>query len=76
MNFLNCFQNIFIICGVEFKFLRGTIMLFEVYKDNKRVMYTEDESCIPSAEKIKDMKAAGYKVLLDGKVCKTTKEKK
>lgn len=50
-------------------------MLFEVYKDNKRVMYTEDESCIPSAEKIKDMKAAGYKILLDGKTYKTIKEK-
>ena len=51
-------------------------MLFEVYKDNKRVMYTEDESCIPSADKIKDMKAAGYKILLDGKVYKTTKNGK
>lgn len=51
-------------------------MLFEVYKDNKRVMYTEDESCIPTADKIKDMKAAGYKFLLDGKVYKATKEDK
>ena len=39
-------------------------------------MYTEDESCIPSAEKIKDIKAAGYEILLDGKMYKTTKEKK
>lgn len=51
-------------------------MLFEVYKDNKRVMCTEHESCIPSADKIKDMKAAGYKVLLDGKAYKTTKDGK
>ena len=51
-------------------------MLFEVYKDSKRVMYTEDESCIPSADKIKDMKAAGYKVLLDGKAYKVAKSGK
>ena len=51
-------------------------MLFEVYKDNKRVMYTEDESCIPSAEEIKNMKSAGYKVMLDGKVYKITKDGK
>lgn len=50
-------------------------MLFEVYKDNKRMMWTEYESCIPSNDTIKSMKAAGYKVLLDGKVYKTTKEK-
>ena len=52
------------------------IMLFEVYKDNKRIMYTEHESCIPSNDKIKDMKAAGYKILLDGKVYKPTKDGK
>lgn len=48
-------------------------MLFEVYRDNQRLMCTEHESCIPSIDLIKQMKAAGYKVLLDGKVYKTTK---
>ena len=47
-------------------------MLFEVYMDKKRLMYTEYEECIPSIEIIKSMKAAGYKVLLDGKTYKTT----
>lgn len=50
-------------------------MLFEVYRDGKRIMWTEQESCIPPNDVIKDMKAAGYKVLLDGKVYKTTKNK-
>jgi len=49
-------------------------MLFEVYKGNTRVMYTECESCIPSVEDIKVIKAAGYKVYLDGKVYKTTEK--
>ena len=51
-------------------------MLFEVYRDNTRVMYTEHEECIPPIDVIKDIKAAGYKVLLDGKIYKTTKEVK
>ena len=48
-------------------------MLFEVYRDKQRLMYTEHKECIPPADLIKEMKAAGYKVLLDGKVYKTTK---
>ena len=55
------------------RILNGDIMLFEVYRDNKRLMYTEHEECIPPLDLIKEMKAAGYKVLLDGKVYKTTK---
>lgn len=51
-------------------------MLFEVYKDKKRMMYTEDEKCVPLADEIKSMKATGYKVMFDGKVYKTTKRKK
>ena len=51
-------------------------MLFEVYKDKIRLMYTEHEECIPSIDIIKTIKAAGYKVLLDGKVYKTTKGSK
>lgn len=48
-------------------------MLFEVYKDGKRMMWTECESCVPSIDVIKNLKSAGYKVMLDGKVYKTTK---
>lgn len=51
-------------------------MLFEIYKDDKRMMYTEQEECIPPADVIKGMKAVGYKILLDGKVYKTTKNTK
>lgn len=46
-------------------------MLFEVYKNDIRMMYTDDEECIPANDIIKNMKAAGYKVLLDGKIYKT-----
>lgn len=48
-------------------------MLFQVFRDNKCLMSTEYEECIPSIEQIKSMKAAGYKVLLDGKTYKITK---
>lgn len=51
-------------------------MLFEAYKDDKRFMWTEHKECIPPIDVIKNMKAAGYKVLLDGKVYKITKGKK
>lgn len=51
-------------------------MLFEVYRDKTRLMYTEHEECIPSADMIKRMKATGYKVLLDGKVYQIPKETK
>lgn len=51
-------------------------MLFQVFRDNKCLMSTEYEECIPSIDQIKSMKAAGYKVLLDGKTYKTTKTTK
>ncbi len=50
-------------------------MLFEVYRDKQRLMYTYEEECIPPIEVIRGIKAAGYKVLLDGKVYKLTKGK-
>lgn len=50
-------------------------MLFEVYRDNQRIMYTEYEECIPSVDIVKSLKAAGYKILLNGKMYKATKEK-
>ena len=59
--------------AVSFVFLgilTGVIMLFEVYKDNKRIMYTTDKDCVPPADVIKSLKSAGYKILLDGKTYK------
>ena len=51
-------------------------MLFEVYRDKQRIMYTEHEECIPSADEIKEFKAAGFKILLDGKPYKSSKSNK
>lgn len=48
-------------------------MLFQVFKDGKCMMSTEYEEYIPSIDQIKNMKAAGYKVLLDGKAYKESK---
>ena len=48
-------------------------MLFEVYRDNVRLMHTTYRSCIPDNETIKSLKASGHKVLLDGKPYKSTK---
>lgn len=36
--------------------------LFEVYKDGKRVFWTDDISCVPEEEIIKCLKKAKYKV--------------
>ena len=49
-------------------------MLFEVYRDKQRLMYTEYEECIPPIEIIKSIKANGCKVFLDGKAYKVTKD--
>ena len=51
-------------------------MLFEVYRNNQRLMYTENEKSIPPIDVIKSMKAVGCKVLLNGKVFKIPKESK
>lgn len=51
-------------------------MLFEVYRDKQRLMYTECEECVPPIEVIKSLKSSGCKILLDGKVYKLTKESK
>lgn len=51
-------------------------MLFEVYRDKQRLMYTEYEECVPSIDEIKSIKSSGCKVLLDGKTFKTTKGSK
>lgn len=38
------------------------MIVFEVFKDFKRVFYTEHSECVPNEELIKLMKKAGYKV--------------
>lgn len=37
-------------------------MLYEVYRDGKRMMWTEYAECIPSEETQKAMKRAGCKI--------------
>lgn len=37
-------------------------MKFEVFKDGKRVFWTEDEKCVPDEETIKSLKKNSYKV--------------
>lgn len=51
-------------------------MLFEIYRDKQRLMYTEYEECIPPNDVIKSIKASGCKILLNGKTYKTQKESK
>lgn len=50
-------------------------MIFEVYRNNKRLMYIEHKKLIPPIDVIKSMKAAGCTVLLDGKEYKLPKGK-
>ena len=50
-------------------------MLFEVYRGGQRLFVTENEKCIPPESSIKQMLAAGCKVLLDGKRYKLWKLK-
>ena len=45
-------------------------MRFEVKKNNKTVMQTIEENCIPDKETRDDMRRAGYKLYLDGKIYK------
>lgn len=42
-------------------------MLFEIYRDGKRLMHTENERLIPPADQLKRMEAAGCQLLLNGK---------
>nr|DAU75769.1 MAG TPA: hypothetical protein [Caudoviricetes sp.] len=51
-------------------------MRFEVYRNGQRLFVTENKKCIPQENSIKQMLAAGYKVLLDGKAYKPQKRKK
>jgi hypothetical protein len=43
-------------------------MRFEVRKDKRVMAYTEYEQCIPSKERRNELRKAGYKLYLDGKV--------
>ncbi len=45
-------------------------MKFEVKKDGRTVMQTIEERCIPDKGTRDDLKKAGYKLFLDGKVFK------
>lgn len=45
-------------------------MLFEVYRDKQRLMWTRDKACIPSEKTIQSLKAARLKVKMDGKAFK------
>ena len=45
-------------------------MIFEVKKNNKTVMQTIEENCIPDKGTRDDMRRAGYKLYLDGKIYK------
>ena len=49
-------------------------MKFEVINDkSKPVMTCTQESCVPPADMLKSMSAAGYKFRLDGKVVSVKK---
>lgn len=42
--------------------LKNKKTLFEVYKDGKRVFWTEDIKCVPDDEIIKSLKKSKYKI--------------
>ena len=48
-------------------------MKFEVKKDGKTKMQTDEESSIPDRETREQMRRAGYKLYLDGKIYKEVK---
>lgn len=51
-------------------------MLFEVWKDGKRMMWTESEEAIPDKEALRMMIEAGYEPRLDGKPYKPKRKSK
>lgn len=66
--FLNKRKILNLRCGfLERKLER---MIFEVKKNNKTVMQTIEENCIPDKGTRDDMRRAGYKLYLDGKIYK------
>lgn len=48
-------------------------MIFEVFKDGKRMFVTETARGVPDAETQRRLAAGGYKLKLDGKACKPGK---
>ena len=48
-------------------------MLFEILRNDKVMMQTKDEDCIPPPDVLRAMKDAGYTFRKDGKVFKPTK---
>ncbi len=42
-------------------------MVFEIFRGKQRVYVTEHESCIPPTDKLRQIKAAGHTLKLDGK---------
>lgn len=38
------------------------MMLFEVWKDGRRIACTDHEECVPDARRIAELKKAGYKI--------------
>ncbi len=45
-------------------------MLFEVYRNGQRLMYTTNARYIPDDEQIRQMRAAGCRILMDGQAYK------
>lgn len=46
-------------------------MLFEVIRNNKVIMYTEDDVCIPDTSEIEQLYDAGYKIRYNRKIYNT-----
>ena len=43
-------------------------MKLEIYgQDGKRKAWTEHRECVPAPTRLKEMQAAGYKIVVDGK---------
>lgn len=42
-------------------------MIFKVERDGKTIMQTSSPRCIPDEETCRQMRAAGYRLTLDGK---------
>lgn len=50
--------------------------MYEIFRGKQRVFYTESEKCLPDEKMRKEMVAAGYRFLKDGKVMRGDKNGK
>ena len=50
------------------------MLKWEVHRDGKLMLRTDDDNCFYSEEVIKQMIAAGYKIYKNGKIYKPTKK--